>query len=63
MDGIGAARIVLVLERYGPPVLSSADVAWARSLASGCQVAGLNLRAMLLSHRRGVRWIAPDDYV
>jgi hypothetical protein len=23
---------------------------------------GLPMRAILLSHRRGVRWFAPDDY-
>jgi hypothetical protein len=62
MADIGASSVVLVWERWGPEKLTSQDVAWARSLHSACDAAGITLRAMLLSHRRGVRWIAQDDY-
>jgi len=61
MGDIGASSIVVVLERYGPATLTDQDIAWARSLRSGCNANGVTLRAQLLSHRSGVRWIAADD--
>lgn len=62
MDDIGAVGLILVWERYGQSQLNRQDLAWARSLATACVDARVGLRAMLLSHRSGVRWIAPDDY-
>lgn len=62
MGDIGAASIILVWERYGAATLTAQDAAWARSLHDACESTGLPLRAMLLSHRTGVRWIAADDY-
>ena len=61
MADIGASAIVTVLERYGPATLAHADVAWAASIRRGCLDRGITLRAQLLSHRSGVRWIAEDD--
>ena len=63
MDEIGAVGLVMVWERYGPSTLTPQDTAWAQSMAAACLGARLRLRAMLLSHRSGVRWIAPDDYI
>lgn len=61
MEQIGATAIVVVLERYGSETLTAQDVEWARSLRRGCLRGGIALRAQLLSHRGGVRWIAQDD--
>ena len=63
MGVIGATALVVVWERYGPAHLSDDDTRWVRSLAKACGAVRLPLRAMLLSHRKGVRWIAADDYL
>jgi len=57
----GAASVVIVLERPGPERIAEPDREWARTLRAACGNAGMPLRALLLSHTRGVRWIAPDD--
>jgi hypothetical protein len=62
MDEIGAVGLVIVVERDGPARLSSIDYQWAHQLAKACRTAGVGPRAILLSHRHGIRWIAPDDY-
>jgi hypothetical protein len=61
MDEIGASSVVVVLERYGPTTLTAQDAAWVRFLRAGFAAAGVTLRAQLLSHRTGVRWIADDE--
>jgi hypothetical protein len=61
MGEIGASAIIIVLERYGAASLTAQDVAWARSLRAGCADKGVSLRAQLLSHRTGVRWITDDE--
>ncbi|PRY69669.1 hypothetical protein B0I08_102346 [Glaciihabitans tibetensis] len=63
MEELGAAGLVVVWERYGPAHLSEGDTEWVRCFASACGAVRLPLRAMLLSHRHGVRWIAADDYL
>lgn len=62
MGEIGAASVVLVWERYGAATLTAQDAAWVRSLHGACDEAQVRLRAMLLSHRTGVRFLAQDDY-
>jgi sugar phosphate isomerase/epimerase len=57
MGEIGASAVVMVLERYGPVALTAQDAAWVRSLERGCAEHGVTLRARLLSHRGGVRWL------
>ena len=57
-----AASVVVVLERYAPEQLTDADRAWARQLRDSCGMAAVTLRAIVLSHRRGARLLAPDDY-
>jgi hypothetical protein len=59
---IGAAWVVLVWERYADDTLTALDRRWASVAHDACDDRGVPLRAMLLSHRRGVRWIAQDDY-
>lgn len=61
MGEIGARSVVTVLERYGPATLTAQDAAWVRSLRRGCADQGVQLRAQLLSHRTGVRWIVDED--
>jgi hypothetical protein len=58
---IGAGSVVTVWERYGAPALNRQDAAWARSLREACVDQGVQLRAMLLSHRNGVSWITDDE--
>lgn len=61
-EATDARAMILVLERYGSDSLSESDRAWARNLHEAADLAGVTLRALLLSHRSGVRWIAQDDY-
>ena len=57
MGEIGATAVITVIERYGASALTAQDAAWVRSLRQGCADRELTLRAQLLSHRTGVRWI------
>jgi sugar phosphate isomerase/epimerase len=61
MGEIGATAVITVLERYGAPSLTMQDAAWVRALRRGCSRRGVTLRAQLLSHRTGVRWIGPEE--
>jgi hypothetical protein len=61
MGEIGATSVITVLERYGAATLTAQDAMWVRSLGRGCAERGVTLRAQLLSHRTGVRWIAPEE--
>ncbi|QNE46742.1 hypothetical protein F1C58_07385 [Glaciihabitans sp. INWT7] len=62
VEHLDARSVILVLERYAGPQFSSADKAWARALGEGFAGAGLPVRATLVSHSRGVRWFAADDF-
>ena len=59
---IGAAKVVFVWERPGNDELTSGDREWAGALGAACRAAGVKVRAQLVLHDRGVRWIAPDEY-
>ena len=61
-EAVNARSVIVVLERYDAERLTDADRAWARLTRDGCHDAQVPLRAVLLSHRRGVRVLAPDDY-
>ncbi|MHC5796380.1 hypothetical protein ACVXZ4_09490 [Lacisediminihabitans sp. FW035] len=61
-DGLDARSVIVVLERYAEPHITAADRAWARVLGQALDDTGLPMRAILVSHRRGIRWLAPDDY-
>lgn len=62
VDGVGAHSVILMLERYGGEELTASDRAWASALHDATGVGAVRLRGILLSHRRGVRWVAQDDY-
>jgi hypothetical protein len=62
-DAASAAQVILVWERYAGADLTALDRAWAQQLHRECSAIGVRIRAQLLSHKRGVRWLAPDDYL
>jgi hypothetical protein len=62
MAEIGASSVITVLERYGAATLTAQDAAWSRSLRTNCVRNRVTLRAQLLSHRTGVRWIAESEF-
>ena len=62
VEATDAAQVILVWERYAGAELTAVDRAWARQLHDECVDDGVRVRAQLLSHKRGVRWIAPEDY-
>jgi hypothetical protein len=62
-EEVGARAVVAVLERYGDEALTAGDREWARQLRQSCAATSVRLRAILLSHRTGVRWVAEDDYL
>ena len=62
-DSAGAAGVVIVIERFADATVSPSDVAWARALREAAADSPLELRGLLLSHAKGVRWIAADDYL
>jgi hypothetical protein len=63
MGEIEASELVVVWERDGPAAVSAQDAAWAWSIVCACRDSGVPLRASLLAHRGGVRWLAADDYL
>ena len=62
VEHLDARSVIIVLERYAGAQFTAADKAWAGALGSGFDAAGLSVRAVLVSHSRGVRWFAADDY-
>lgn len=62
MEAEAASAVIVVIERYADATLTSADREWARAIHLSFVQAGVAVRAILLSHRRGVRWVAQDDY-
>jgi hypothetical protein len=61
MGEIGSSAVITVLERYSSAALTAQDASWVRFLRSACAERGVNLRAQLLSHRTGVRWIGEEE--
>lgn len=62
MEAANAESIIVVIERYASAGLTSADIAWAQGIHDAFDLEKLHLRGVLLSHNRGVRWVAQDDY-
>ncbi|MFT4124227.1 MAG: hypothetical protein QM635_10380 [Microbacteriaceae bacterium] len=56
-----AAAVVAVIESPFTTALSDADRGWARALRDAAAAESLDLRAVLLSQRHGVRALGPDD--
>lgn len=63
VDVAGAAQVIFVWERYAGDRLTQSDCAWAQHLHEACRREGVVVRAQLLSHKRGVRWMAAEDYL
>jgi len=61
-DDVGAAAIVVTLERRGSDIITAIDAEWFRLVNESCAYAQIPLRGPLLCHSRGVRWVAADDY-
>ena len=57
-----AHGVIVVIERYGGAELTASDLAWADALHEASGASMLELCGILLSHARGVRWVAQDDY-
>ena len=53
---------IVVIERFASSDLTAADTAWATAIHDEFDAQGVPVRGILLSHRRGIRWIAQDDY-
>ncbi|WP_394771270.1 hypothetical protein [Lacisediminihabitans sp.] len=62
MESVDAASVIVVIERFADQAVTPADTAWARAIDEQFGERGVRVRGFLLSHRRGVRWLAPDDY-
>jgi hypothetical protein len=61
-EAAGAASVIVVIERFAGTRLNDNDRAWARFVSDGCRQAGVPLRAVALSHRRGVRLVSDGEY-
>jgi hypothetical protein len=62
MDAEAAASVIVVIERYADPAITPSDTAWARAIGDAFNELGIVVQCFLVSHRRGVRWLAADDY-
>jgi len=61
-DDVGAASIVITLERRGSDSISEIDAEWLRLVCAACVYADVRLRGPLLCHSNGVRWVGAEDY-
>lgn len=59
----GASAVIVVIERFRDAALTRSDRAWAGALHEAVTLSALSSRGILVSHARGVRWVAPDDYL
>ncbi|HAM27369.1 MAG TPA: hypothetical protein DCP11_11905 [Microbacteriaceae bacterium] len=62
MEAEEAASVIVVIERFADSAISVNDTAWARAIDDAFREIGVAVRCFLISHRRGVRWLAADDY-
>jgi hypothetical protein len=62
VEATGAASVVLVWERVGPPRFGVDERTWARAMAQVCRESELHLRGQFVLHDEGVRMLSPDDY-
>ncbi len=62
MEEYDAKQVIFVWERRADKIVSPCDAAWARAMADACRDRRIFVRAQLISHRNGVRWLAVDDY-
>ncbi|MET4782502.1 hypothetical protein [Glaciihabitans sp. UYNi722] len=62
VEAENASAVIVVVERYADATFTTADKLWARGIVTALGEREVAVRAVLLSHRRGVRWFAQDDY-
>lgn len=62
VETVGAAGVVITLERAGGDELNGDDRTWFRLIHRAAELAEARLRGPLLAHSTGVRWIAAEDY-
>ena len=61
VEAMDAAKVIFVWERPGGPAVTAADRTWASALGAACNATGVAVRAQLVLHERGVRWLSPED--
>lgn len=57
------AQVVFVWERRGGAGIEDDERRWARALAEQCAARGARVRCQFVLHDRGIRVLAPDDYL
>lgn len=57
-----ASSVIVVIERYADAAFTDTDREWARAIVGALGKREVPVRSVLVSHRRGVRWFAQDDY-
>jgi len=62
-EACDAASAIIAFERPGRDALTRLDREWLRVAHDAARLAGIPLRGPLLAHSRGVRWVAPEDYL
>jgi hypothetical protein len=62
VESENASSVIVVIERYADSVFTEADKEWARAIVGAFKEREVVVRSILISHRRGVRWFAQDDY-
>lgn len=62
-DEVGAASLVVVLERRGRAAVTASDREWLRLVHDACLTEEIPLRGPLLAHTKGVRWVAAEDFL
>ncbi len=61
MADAGWRAMIVVWERPGPASLRGEQLAWARAFGEQLRLRGVELRAQLLLHGRGLRMLTPAD--
>ena len=62
MNEENAQSVVVVIERCADETFSQSDRLWARAISQQFQQSKIAVRCVMISHCRGVRWFATDDY-
>lgn len=60
-DVVQIEELVGVWQRRGSAEYESHELPWFRHLDVALRLRGYPVRAWLLSHSRGIRWVALDD--
>lgn len=60
-DVVAIDRLIAVWQRRGSDQFDDAELQWMRAVGRALHERGYPVRAWLLSHSRGLRWVAVDD--